>query len=246
MKLKYSLVPVDSDIFGFPVAQVSSLDLATDEGAGDDFLSFEAWRDRHAVRLVYCRLDHTRLQESMFLEARGFRFVELVYRPRFEAVQSLAFADQGLQIRPAAERDLPEIEAIAQSAFSTGRYALDWRLDPTLGQRRYSAWARSACAHPSQRLLQAEADGHIVGFFVTEALPDKRCYWHLTAVAPGAQGRGVGRRLWRSMLMLHKAQGIEVVETCVSGHNIRVLGLYATLGFHLAGAEMTLHWIRGQ
>jgi hypothetical protein len=48
------------------------------------------------------------------------------------------------------------------------------------------------------------------------------------------------------MLMLHNAQGIEAVETCVSGHNIRVLNLYSTLGFRMAGAEMTFHWIRGQ
>jgi ribosomal protein S18 acetylase RimI-like enzyme len=68
----------------------------------------------------------------------------------------------------------------------------------------------------------------------------------LTAVAPGAQGKGVGRRIWRSVLMLHKAQGIETVETCVSGHNDRVLNLYATLGFRVSGAEMTFHWIRGQ
>jgi ribosomal protein S18 acetylase RimI-like enzyme len=244
MKLEYSLVPMDSDIFGFPVARIASLELAADEPASENFRGFEAWRDRHAVRLVYCRLHHLRLRESMFLETRGFRFVETVYRPRFEQLQSVAFGDQGLQIRAAAAEDLPEIEAIAQSAFATGRYVLDGRLDAALGHRRYGAWAHSAYEHPTQRLFEAVSEGRIVGFFVTETLPGNCCYWHLTAVAPGVQGQGFGRRIWQSMMLLHKAQGIETIETCVSGHNVRVLNLYSALRFRLTDAEMTFHWIR--
>ena len=50
-------------------------------------------------------------------------------------------------------------------------------------------------------------------------------YWHLTAVAPDAQGRGVGRSLWRTMLLRHRAEGVGVVETTISGHNPAVMNL---------------------
>jgi hypothetical protein len=58
MKLQYCPVPVDSEIFGFPVARISALELSVDDRPDDDFRSFEVWRDQGAVRLVYCRLDH--------------------------------------------------------------------------------------------------------------------------------------------------------------------------------------------
>ena len=244
--LSYSLVAVDSDAFGFPVGRIDTFELGAEDDPKVELDRFEAWRDEHALTLVSCRLDHRRLRESMALEARGFRFIELVYRPRFDGVQSLSFGDQGLAIEPAKAADLPQIEAIARSAFTTGRHALDFRLDPTLSPRRYVTWVRSALHHPTQRLLKADVDGRVAGFFVIEALPGKRCYWHLTAVAPAAQGGGVGKRLWRAMLMRHRTEGIETVETCVSGHNLPVLNLYATLGFRLAACEMTLHWMRGR
>ena len=83
-----------------------------------------------------------------------------------------------------------------------------------------------------------------MAFFVVETQPGGICYWHLTAVAKGYRGRGVGRRVWQAMIMLHKADGVEEIETLVSGHNLAVLNLYAALGFRLRRAQMTFHWLR--
>ena len=82
--IECSLVPWDSEVFGFPVAQIGRIDLAGGSGTQDVLRQFDAWCGERDVRLVSCRLDHARLRESMALEDIGFRFVEMVYVPRLD------------------------------------------------------------------------------------------------------------------------------------------------------------------
>jgi ribosomal protein S18 acetylase RimI-like enzyme len=244
LSMSYARVPWDSDAFGFGAAQIVEMRVGDAAVAPDAFAPFERWRDEARIHLVSCRLDHLQLRESMLLESRGFRFVELVYHPMIDNLQQVAFADDGIAVSAASQADLPAIEAIAGSAFSTGRFLLDHRLPNALSHARYTGWVRNSMTHPTQRLLKAEEHGRIVGFFVVEAFGQRRCRWHLTAIAPGDQGRGIGKRVWRSVLARHRAEGIEGVDTVVSGHNLAVLNLYAALGFRLRQCEMTLHWWR--
>lgn len=244
LAMSYALVPWDTATFGFAVAHVADLAVADAAAAGADFAAFEDWRDAQGVRLVSHRCERSRAREWMFLEDRGFRFVEMVYRPVFEAVQGLAYPDHGLAVAPAGAADVPALEEIARVAFATGRFALDPRLDPQLNGRRYAAWVRNSMAHPTQRLLRISEGNEPVAFFIVEDVGAGRCHWHLTGVAPAHHGRGVGRRVWQAMLMRHKAEGVAAVQTVVSAHNLPVLNLYATLGFRLRKADVTLHWVR--
>ena len=83
--IECSMVPWDTEIFGFPVAQVTRVELDERADATDVLEAFDSWCLDHDVRLVSCRLDHLQLRESMALESLGFRFIETVYRPRFDA-----------------------------------------------------------------------------------------------------------------------------------------------------------------
>ena len=242
--LECALVPWDSEIFGFPVAQISRVEL--DQGAqhAEILDAFEAWCDGRDVRLVSCRLDHIQLRESMALEDRGFRFVEMVYGPRFDAFEAIAAPQYVLQVAEATQADMAVIEEVAHASFTTGRFLLDWRLPPELSKRRYSTWVRTSFESPRQTVLKAEADGELVGFFVVERRPDQSVYWHLTAIAPKWQGKGMGMSLWRTMLLRHRAEGSSFVETTISGHNLPIINLYARLGFSFASAQMTFHWLR--
>ena len=236
------LVPWDTDIFGFPVAQISQLDLGPPGTSSSAvFDSFETWCSSHDVRLVSCRLDHTRIRESMELEAHGFRFVEIVYEPRRDGLGDVPSPGHDIEVTDATQADLPAIAAIAATAFTTGRFLLDPRLPPDLSHRRYASWVRSAFTAPPQRVLKAESAGELVGFFIVERRDDASVYWHLTAVAPEQQGRGIGLSLWRTMLRRHAAEGATFVETTISGHNLAAINLYARLGFAFPSAGMTLH-----
>ena len=208
LSLSYFQVPWDTEIFGFPVAQISEISAHDPVRASADLAPFLDWlRD---MRLASCRLPHDRLRESMLLEDAGFRFVEMVLHPHLTDLQAQTFADQGLSVELAEAADLPSIEAIAVSAFGYERFHIDPRLDPALADRRYRVWVQNSYGHPNQRLLKISEGEQIVAFFVTETRPDGDCYWHLTAVAPSFQGRGYGKRVWLTMLRRHQLDGDDV------------------------------------
>ena len=179
----------------------------------------------------------------MFLEARGFRFVELVYHPSL-SLQPAHFPESELLIEPAMSADLPEIEAIAGSAFGTGRYLLDWRLNPAHSHLRYRNWVRSSAASPNHEVLKGSLHDEIIGFFVIEKRADNSVYWHLTAMAKHRQGQGLGKKLWQAFAMRAWCDGTSRIETTISAHNLAVMNLYARLGFRFDTAQMTLHWLR--
>lgn len=244
LRLEWAEAPWDSAIFGFPVLQISRMEVL-DPSAGEDLALFEAARDRLGAGLVSCRLAHEHLRESMLLEERGFRFIEMAYQPELDDLQMRDLAESpGLDVALAEGADLPAVEEIAGSAFRNERFHVDPRLDSALGDQRYRQWVSNTPSHPSQRLYVVRDGQRLVAFFVTEMLADGTCYWHLNAVAPDAQGQGYGRRAWLAMLSQAKASGARKIRTCIVARNHRVLNLYARLGFRFPPPLMTFHWVR--
>jgi ribosomal protein S18 acetylase RimI-like enzyme len=239
------VVPWDSRIFGFPVAEIRAFRLADGQNPATALAPFEAWAADEGIRLASCRLDHDRLRESMALEDGGFRFVEMVHGPRFDLSRTIAEPRTRIDVTDAGDADLERLEAIAFDAFTTGRFLLDWRLPAELSRRRYATWVRTSLETPGQRVLTARVGDDTIGFFITEDRPDGGVYWHLTAVADEFQGRGLGLSLWQTMLRRHRDAGATSVETTISAHNTAALSLYARLGFGFMPARMTFHRIIG-
>lgn len=246
LMLEYYLVPWDIAIFQFPVAQLSRLEIHQPDAAPADFQAFKDWLRREQVVLCACRLDHDRMAESLFLEEQGFRFIELNYHPVLEGLQQAKLdALQGLQpltIEPAGPEDSAVLEEMAGTVFSKERFHTDPRIGASLANLRYRAWMRNSLRDERQQVLKFLDEGKLAGFFIVEYLTDGTCYWHLTAVAPGNQSRGVGKRIWTTMLLHNRNEGIERVETSISSHNIRVMNLYVSLGFRFLNPQTTFHW----
>jgi RimJ/RimL family protein N-acetyltransferase len=244
LRLEWAEAPWDSAIFGFPVLQITRMEVLG-SSASDDLTIFEGARDRLSAGMVSCRISHECLKARMLLEKHGFRFMEMVYIPELEEFADRSINDQSsLEARVAEAKDLPVLQDIAGSAFIDDRFHIDPRLDSRLGDERYRRWVQSSFAHPRQRLYVV-CDGECrVAFFVTELLDDGSCYWHLTAVAPAIQGKGYGRQAWHTMLSHAKEAGAKKVRTCISARNHRALNLYARLGFYFPPPLMTFHWVR--
>jgi GNAT superfamily N-acetyltransferase len=244
LRLEWTEAPWDSVLFGFPVLQIGRIEVRSPE-AEVDFAAFELYRDRLQTILVSCRLSHQCLRESMFLEARGFRFIEMVYHPELDDLQTKDLgASTALKISRASSSDLPGVQEIAGHAFHNERFHVDPRLDAHIGDQRYLNWATGSFNNPSQELYCSRDAHRVLAFFVTERLADDTCYWHLNAVAPDAQGKGIGALAWRAMLQQAKKAGAKRVRTCIVARNHRVLNLYCRLGFRASAPEMTFHWVK--
>jgi RimJ/RimL family protein N-acetyltransferase len=242
--LKATLVSWDTEIFHFPVGTIESFQIIDPYMITRDYMEFELWRDINQCKLISCRLSHDQLYESIFLEGRGFRFIETVLHPKLDDLLRLNVSDQGLEIIPANENDLPALTRIAESAFRNERFHVDPRLDPRFGDLRYVRWVENTLKHPQQRLIKILDNETIVAFFIIEFLNDGHVYWHLTAVSPEHQGKGYGRRTWLAMLRYHQKNGCLKVSTTISARNIPVLNLYSSLNFRFLPPEMTFHWKR--
>ena len=241
--LTWTEAPWDSKIFGYPVLHISNIEVRG-PGAVDVIHRFEIARDACGSKLVSCRMSHERLCESMLLESIGFRFIEMLYHPELDGLQTCeAFSGHGLTVARAVLADMPAVNAIAGIAFRNERFHVDPRLPTRLGDQRYQNWARSAIDHPTQHLYVLRDKQVVVAFFVTENLADGTCYWHLNAVAPEEQGKGYGRRGWQAMLGQAQSGGAKRVQTSIVARNHRVLNLYARLGFYFPPPLMTFHWV---
>jgi len=244
LALEVSIVPWDTDAFGYVVAQIETIDILPDADPGPALERFHAWLDDRDVRLVNCRLGSLQLRESMLLEELGFRFIEMVYSPVLSPLRPEQVETSRVRIDEAVEGDRAALEHIASTAFTTGRYHLDWRLDAEASRRRYRRWLTAALADERQQVLKASVGNEIVGFFVLEARPADAVYWHLTAVASDWQGQGIGNELWRRMIARHAAEGAQRIETTISAHNVPAINLYAGLGFRFTAPRATYHWLR--
>lgn len=244
LSLVLQVVPWDSEVFGVAVAQIENLRVDRSQSVEPDFSAAQAWLDANKIEMVSCRLGHDRLDESFFLEQNGFRFIEMVLHPQIAALGEKIIDDQGLSVSTADIGDLQTLVGIAESAFGCERYHVDPRVDSEMANRRYGNWVKSAFVHPRQVVLKVEDNDQVVALFVVETIAPGYVYWHLTAVAPGFQGRGLGLRAWRAMLNYHQKQEALVVRTTISARNVRVLNLYSRLGFSFLPPEMTFHWVR--
>lgn len=242
LNLDFYLVPWDSRILGVPVAQIADIRVAEPVRAARDYQSFLDWCARERIALCACRLPADRLADSMFLEERGFRFIELNYLPRLAGLQQRATSDEGVSIARADDRDRAPLADMAARVFRHGRFHDDPRIGAKLGDRRYTAWLENAFTSPHQRVLKCSLDGQIAGFFVVEGRENGHCFWSLNGLAPGNEGRGLGKRVWRSMLNWHRAEGMQTVSTSISSHNPAAFNLYVGLGFRFPSPSLTLQW----
>jgi RimJ/RimL family protein N-acetyltransferase len=242
LQLEYFLVPWDTEILGVPVAQIAEFRVTDAAAAVRDYEEFARWCTQEGIGLCSCRLPQERVADAIFLQERGFRSIELNYLPRIEQLQARSLPQDSLRIAPATLQDREAFADMAAQVFRHGRFHQDPRIDPALGDRRYRAWMWNAFERPTQRVLKCELSGAVFAFFVIESPEPGHCFWSLTGLAPGLQGRGLGKRVWQAMLRHHQAEGAHTVSTSISSHNVPVFNLYVALGFRFPAPSVTLQW----
>jgi RimJ/RimL family protein N-acetyltransferase len=245
LQLDYFLVPWDTQILGEPVAQIDQLRVTDPLAAARDYEEFASWCAQERIALCSCRVPAERVADSIFLEQRGFRCIELNYLPRLEQLQARSLPQDTLRVASATPQDREILADMAAQVFRHGRFHQDPRIDPAVGDRRYRAWLWNAFERPTQRVLKCLQDETIVAFFVVESPQPGQCFWSLTGLAPGLQGRGLGKRVWQTMLRYHQTSGAHTVSTSISSHNVAVFNLYVALGFRFPAPSVTLHWFPG-
>jgi len=163
----------------------------------------------------------------VFLEA-GFDVHErlhLLLLPRTVALPPLPKGPRLHRASWVRKRGLLEVDAAAFSPF--------WRLD--------RAGLREALGATPRRRLRVALDGHrrVNGYAIFGAAGGRGFVQRL-AVAPGAQGRGVGTRLLVDGLMWLRAVGAQEIAVNTQKGNEAALALYRRIGFRDDPAGLTV------
>ena len=137
-------------------------------------------------------------------------------------------------IRPATASDLPAVAAIYEHEVRTGIATFD--LEP----RPLEVWeARLASTDPGDHLLVAEADGEVRGYAYSSAYRPKAGYRHTREttiyLADGAQGQGLGRRMYADLLDLLVADGMHLAVAGIALPNPASVALHRAFGFEDVG-----------
>lgn len=224
-----------SERFGHPVFSVVGLESGVDGDelrrhlAGRPVASYQAKVPTHDVRLAHDLCDG------------GFRVVcTAVTLSRAADAPPIEPAPGEPGVRPAdPERDaeLPELTA---DAFWATRFHLDPDVPDELARTIKRDWiAALVVGERGEETLVADVDGRPAGFLGIVAHPGVRTI-DLTAVAPGAQGRGAGRALVRRFCEDSRGR-CDAVEVGTQAANERAIRYYERLGFVTARTAYDLH-----
>lgn len=143
-------------------------------------------------------------------------------------------------IRPALADDLAQVAAVYDREVSSGTATFD--LEP----RPLAAWQeRLASTEPGDHLLVAVdgdsdgPDGALAGYASSSPFRPKAGYRFTREttiyLAPHAQGRGVGRRLYGELLARLAADGMHLALAAVALPNPASLALHRSCGFEEVG-----------
>lgn len=125
--------------------------------------------------------------------------------------------------------DIADVAGLVYEAFATIHDHYHFARDfPSLAAAEQMTSALAT--HPSIWGVVAECDGQIVGSNFLDERGPIRGLGPIT-VHPGAQGRGVGRRLMQAAL--ERARGAAGVRLFQDSFNVASLSLYASLGFEV-------------
>lgn len=130
--------------------------------------------------------------------------------------------DGSVRLEPMRWWQVPEVHALEVALFPEQPWTIT------------QFWSELARVPESRWYVVALLDGRIVGYaglFVVGAEADVQT----VAVAPDAQGRGIGTTLVRALQERARIRGARVLHLEVRADNARALAVYARLGFATVG-----------
>ncbi len=151
------------------------------------------------------------------------------------------------QLRDCTEADLPAVRAIYAHhvLHGTASFELD---APDLDEigRRYADVRRKALPY-----LVAEVDGVVLGYAYANHFRPRPAYRFTVEdsiyIAPGAQGRGIGRALLPALAAACEDAGCRQLLAIIGDSaNVASIGLHAACGFRFSGVIRNSGWKFGR
>ncbi|MEI5675746.1 MULTISPECIES: GNAT family N-acetyltransferase [unclassified Nocardioides] len=141
--------------------------------------------------------------------------------------------DDEFVVMALTETDWPAVTAIYSAGITTGHATFE--AEPP----NWENFDRTRL--PDHRLVAIDATGTVLGWAAVVAVSD-RCVCagvveHSVYVAPGSQGRGLGRQLLEAIVESTEQAGIWTIQSGIFPENKASLAIHAAAGFRVVGTR---------
>jgi len=225
----------DSDILGFPVAKIESIDFDT---------------DKNAVRSLLTELQKENISYATFrLHSENFSLIHELEKSGFMLVDGLLSLEMSLksfekkdipqQIRIATNDDIPQLKVLAEEVFYLNRLYNDPYILKEKANIFYAQWVEnSVIKKAADGVYIWEENNTIVGFATYKKTGDIP----LLGVKKDFRGKGISRKLIWSIFDYFISQGINnaTIETQMA--NISAIRSYQSCGFKISDSHVTFSW----
>jgi phosphinothricin acetyltransferase len=137
-----------------------------------------------------------------------------------------------VEVRPATEADLDEINTIYNHYVSVAHYTFD--LEPMSSEARRE-WFSHYDETGRHRLLVALSEARVIGYASSSKFRDKRAYETSVEtsiyIAPEAIGRGAGSRLYEELFGSLKGEDVHRAYAGIALPNPASVALHVRFGF---------------
>ena len=142
-----------------------------------------------------------------------------------------------IEIRTAAETDIPDLHALIESAYRGEASRAGWTTEADLleGQRTDAQSLAEVLANPASRILMAHRDGALAASIMVEDRGDGVGYFGMLAVSPVGQGQGLGRHLIEAAHDVMRGFGATRARIQVLPQRDTLIAWYERLGYRLTG-----------
>ena len=229
----------DSDFFGLRIARFAGP--CYTRADSDATLQFCA---DHGIDCVYILLDAADASSIATAQDGGARFIEL--RTTFEAPLQASADLAGLpdgegEIRPAAQRDLPAMRALAAASHRDTRFYADPHFETHRVDLLYQTWIEKSWRGYADAVFAFELAGEAAGYVTCHLDDGVTGRIGLIAVRQDLRGRGVGIRLLRVARDWFTRAGCRAWTVATQGSNVPALRLYQNFGFRTSAVQVWLH-----
>lgn len=234
MNVPCRILEWDSEFFGARIASLAPGPL-TESG----LTRVVEWCRAQRVECLYALSNSEDPASVRLLEDAGGRVVDV--RMSFERVLREAPAGPAAPARACREADIPALRELASRSHTQSRFWADEHFARERCAELYATWIEKSCRGWADHVLVADLEGRPAGYLSCHLRANGRGEIGIVAVAPFAQGRGLGGLLLDSALAWFGERGCERVSVVTQGRNALAQRLYQSRGFLTANVQVWHH-----
>lgn len=197
------------------------------------------WCAAKRIDCLYFLADPTDLRTRGIVETERFKLADV--RLTLSA-ETRPARRPSAGVRAFREEDLPALKKIATGSHRLSRFYQDGGFSKKKCDALYETWIEKSCRGWADVVLVAEYRNRPAGYLTVHRRSSSLGEIGLVAVAPFAQGQGLGRALVEAGMGWLTERNVKKASVTTQGVNVAAQRLYQSCGFRTEEVSLWYHW----